>query len=194
MLIPAAQGLFREAIMESAAPKEVNDKARGNDVSQAYLKIAGASSPLELQKLSMVQMREAQKKLAFRYALWALGVSARRRRRLTQGTPDAGDRGRPHDFSPRTHRDKPGLAAYLVCALRHACRTEASRVSRQSKRCAPACGASGCEQTFARHPGFLALPDGMLGIALGDVSGKGIAAALMMASLQASLRAEAPRA
>jgi sigma-B regulation protein RsbU (phosphoserine phosphatase) len=41
---------------------------------------------------------------------------------------------------------------------------------------------------------FLALPDGMLGIALGDVSGKGIAAALMMASLQASLRAEAARA
>ncbi len=41
---------------------------------------------------------------------------------------------------------------------------------------------------------FLALPDGMLGVALGDVSGKGIAAALMMASLQASLRAEATRA
>jgi phosphoserine phosphatase RsbU/P len=41
---------------------------------------------------------------------------------------------------------------------------------------------------------FLALPEGMLGIALGDVSGKGIAAALMMASLQASLRAEAARA
>ena len=41
---------------------------------------------------------------------------------------------------------------------------------------------------------FLVLPEGMLGIALGDVSGKGIAAALMMASLQASLRAEAPRA
>ncbi|HTG29572.1 MAG TPA: PP2C family protein-serine/threonine phosphatase [Methylomirabilota bacterium] len=34
----------------------------------------------------------------------------------------------------------------------------------------------------------------MLGIALGDVSGKGIAAALTMASLQASLRAEAARA
>jgi predicted amidohydrolase YtcJ len=45
MLIPAAQGLFRKAIMESGAPKEVNDKARANDVSQAYLKIAGASSP-----------------------------------------------------------------------------------------------------------------------------------------------------
>jgi phosphoserine phosphatase RsbU/P len=41
---------------------------------------------------------------------------------------------------------------------------------------------------------FLALPGGMLGIALGDISGKGIPAALMMASLQASLRAEAMRA
>jgi sigma-B regulation protein RsbU (phosphoserine phosphatase) len=40
---------------------------------------------------------------------------------------------------------------------------------------------------------FLALPGGKLGIALGDVSGKGIAAALMMASLEASLRAEAMR-
>jgi sigma-B regulation protein RsbU (phosphoserine phosphatase) len=41
---------------------------------------------------------------------------------------------------------------------------------------------------------FLALPDGRLGVALGDVSGKGIAAALTMASLQASLRADAMRA
>jgi phosphoserine phosphatase RsbU/P len=41
---------------------------------------------------------------------------------------------------------------------------------------------------------FLTLPEGKLGIALGDISGKGIAAALMMASLQASLRAEAIRA
>jgi phosphoserine phosphatase RsbU/P len=41
---------------------------------------------------------------------------------------------------------------------------------------------------------FLALPDGRLGVALGDVSGKGIAAALTMASLEASLRAEAMRA
>jgi len=41
---------------------------------------------------------------------------------------------------------------------------------------------------------FLALPEGKLGVALGDVSGKGIAAALMMASLEASLRAEATRA
>jgi len=35
---------------------------------------------------------------------------------------------------------------------------------------------------------FLPLPDGKLGIAIGDVSGKGIGAALMMASLEASLR------
>jgi len=36
---------------------------------------------------------------------------------------------------------------------------------------------------------FLELPDGTLGIAIGDVSGKGVGAALMMASLEASLRA-----
>jgi phosphoserine phosphatase RsbU/P len=39
---------------------------------------------------------------------------------------------------------------------------------------------------------FLGLPDGRLGIAIGDVSGKGVGAALMMASLEASLRALAP--
>ncbi|MBZ5640185.1 MAG: SpoIIE family protein phosphatase [Acidobacteriia bacterium] len=37
---------------------------------------------------------------------------------------------------------------------------------------------------------FLALPGGVLGIGLGDVSGKGIPAALLMASLQASLRGQ----
>jgi sigma-B regulation protein RsbU (phosphoserine phosphatase) len=36
---------------------------------------------------------------------------------------------------------------------------------------------------------FLELPQGRLGIAVGDVSGKGVGAALMMASLEASLRA-----
>jgi sigma-B regulation protein RsbU (phosphoserine phosphatase) len=53
--------------------------------------------------------------------------------------------------------------------------------------CRPALGVGG------DYYDFLALPQGKLGIALGDVSGKGIAAALMMASLQASLRAEASR-
>ena len=38
---------------------------------------------------------------------------------------------------------------------------------------------------------FLTLGDGKLGVAIGDVSGKGISAALMMASLQASLRGQA---
>ncbi len=37
---------------------------------------------------------------------------------------------------------------------------------------------------------FLALPNGRLGLALGDVAGKGIPAALLMASLQASLRGQ----
>lgn len=56
-----------------------------------------------------------------------------------------------------------------------------------SGRCRPARGVGG------DYYDFLALPGGRLGIALGDVSGKGIAAALMMASLEASLRAEAVR-
>jgi phosphoserine phosphatase RsbU/P len=40
---------------------------------------------------------------------------------------------------------------------------------------------------------FLPLADDVFGIAIGDVSGKGIAAALLMASLQASLRGQAMR-
>ena len=53
--------------------------------------------------------------------------------------------------------------------------------------CRPALGVGG------DYYDFLALPEGHLGVAIGDVSGKGIAAALMMASLQASLRSEATR-
>jgi phosphoserine phosphatase RsbU/P len=41
---------------------------------------------------------------------------------------------------------------------------------------------------------FLHLPNGKLGIALGDVAGKGLGAALLAANLQATLRAEARRA
>jgi sigma-B regulation protein RsbU (phosphoserine phosphatase) len=54
--------------------------------------------------------------------------------------------------------------------------------------CRPALGVGG------DYYDFLALPEGRFGVAIGDVSGKGIAAALMMASLEASLRAEATRA
>lgn len=52
-------------------------------------------------------------------------------------------------------------------------------------RCRPARGVGG------DYYDFLALPGGRLGIAIGDVSGKGIPAALLMASLQASLRGQA---
>jgi len=50
--------------------------------------------------------------------------------------------------------------------------------------CRPAEGVGGDYYDFVR------LADGCLGVAVGDVSGKGIAAALMMASLQASLRGQ----
>jgi sigma-B regulation protein RsbU (phosphoserine phosphatase) len=50
--------------------------------------------------------------------------------------------------------------------------------------CRPARGVGG------DYYDFLQLDDGRLGIAIGDVSGKGIAAALLMASLQASLRGQ----
>src|SRR5579885_746812 len=50
--------------------------------------------------------------------------------------------------------------------------------------CRPALGVGG------DYYDFLTLPNGDLGIAIGDVSGKGIAAALLMASLQASLRGQ----
>ncbi|HKD08399.1 MAG TPA: SpoIIE family protein phosphatase [Bryobacteraceae bacterium] len=51
--------------------------------------------------------------------------------------------------------------------------------------CRPARGVGG------DYYDFLQLESGRLGIAVGDVSGKGIAAALLMASLQASLRGQA---
>ena len=50
--------------------------------------------------------------------------------------------------------------------------------------CRPARGVGG------DYYDFIELPGGRLGIAIGDVSGKGIAAALLMASLQASLRGQ----
>ncbi len=52
-------------------------------------------------------------------------------------------------------------------------------------RCRPAMGIGG------DYYDFLALPGGRLGIAIGDVSGKGIPAALLMAGLRAALRGQA---
>jgi phosphoserine phosphatase RsbU/P len=53
--------------------------------------------------------------------------------------------------------------------------------------CRPALGVGG------DYYDFLRLPDGCIGMAIGDVAGKGIGAALMMASLQASLRGQTIR-
>jgi sigma-B regulation protein RsbU (phosphoserine phosphatase) len=50
--------------------------------------------------------------------------------------------------------------------------------------CRPALGVGG------DYYDFLELADGKLGIAIGDISGKGVGASLMMASLQASLRGQ----
>jgi sigma-B regulation protein RsbU (phosphoserine phosphatase) len=51
-------------------------------------------------------------------------------------------------------------------------------------KCRPALGVGG------DYYDFLNLPGGLLGIAIGDVSGKGISAALLMASLRSSLRGQ----
>ena len=51
-------------------------------------------------------------------------------------------------------------------------------------KCRPAQGVGG------DYFDFLELPDGKLGITIGDVSGKGISAALLMASLRSSLRGQ----
>jgi phosphoserine phosphatase RsbU/P len=56
-----------------------------------------------------------------------------------------------------------------------------------SGTCRPARGVGG------DYYDFLELPDGGFGVAIGDVSGKGIPAALLMASLQASLRGQTIR-
>jgi sigma-B regulation protein RsbU (phosphoserine phosphatase) len=49
-----------------------------------------------------------------------------------------------------------------------------------------------CFEVGGDYYDFLELPGGDLGIAIGDVSGKGVSAALIMSSLQAALRVAAP--
>ena len=63
MAAPAARGLFHKAIMESGTPGHVSSKERAIEVSRAYLKAAGVSNMEGLLKLSMIQMREAQRRL-----------------------------------------------------------------------------------------------------------------------------------
>ena len=49
-----------------------------------------------------------------------------------------------------------------------------------------------CYEVGGDYFDFIELPNGHLGIAIGDVSGKGVAAALIMSSIQAALRMGAP--
>jgi para-nitrobenzyl esterase len=63
MTLPQSKDLFQKAILESGAPATGRDLAFAREVTRAYMKIAGTNNVEELQKLSMVQMRDAQKKL-----------------------------------------------------------------------------------------------------------------------------------
>ena len=49
-----------------------------------------------------------------------------------------------------------------------------------------------CYEVGGDYYDFIELPDGDIGLAIGDVSGKGVAAALIMSSMQAALRIAAP--
>ncbi len=49
-----------------------------------------------------------------------------------------------------------------------------------------------CYEVGGDYYDFLELPDGDVGLAIGDVSGKGVSAALIMSSVQAALRVAAP--
>ncbi len=49
-----------------------------------------------------------------------------------------------------------------------------------------------CYEVGGDYYDFIELPNGDLGLAIGDVSGKGVAAALIMSSVQAALRVAAP--
>lgn len=49
-----------------------------------------------------------------------------------------------------------------------------------------------CYEVGGDYYDFIELPDGDIGLAIGDVSGKGVSAALIMSSVQAALRVAAP--
>ena len=49
-----------------------------------------------------------------------------------------------------------------------------------------------CYEVGGDYYDFIELPDGDVGLAIGDVSGKGVSAALIMSSVQAALRVAAP--
>jgi sigma-B regulation protein RsbU (phosphoserine phosphatase) len=81
--------------------------------------------------------------------------------------------------------------------LRSAHSIQQHLLARHSSRIAQADCSATCRQAHAvggDFYDFLSLPNGDLGIAIGDVAGKGIAAALLAANLEATLRAEVRRA
>lgn len=62
--MPQARALFHKAILESgAADRGGRSLSQATDVAKEFMKIAGVSSVEGLQKLSMLDMREAQRKL-----------------------------------------------------------------------------------------------------------------------------------
>jgi para-nitrobenzyl esterase len=64
MSLPASRGLIHKGILESSSAQRVGKSvSKATELSRAYMKLAGANSVEELQKLSMVQMRQAQAKL-----------------------------------------------------------------------------------------------------------------------------------
>lgn len=64
MAAPAARGLFHKAILESnSAVRAGHDMRRATELARAYMKIAGANRVEDLQKLSMIQIRNAQERL-----------------------------------------------------------------------------------------------------------------------------------
>ena len=81
--------------------------------------------------------------------------------------------------------------------LRSAHSIQQHLLARHSSRIAQADCSATCRQAHAvggDFYDFLNLPNGDLGLAIGDVAGKGISAALLAANLEATLRAEARRA
>jgi len=81
--------------------------------------------------------------------------------------------------------------------LRSAHSIQQHLLARHSSRIAHADYSATCRQAHAvggDFYDFLSLPNDALGIAIGDVAGKGISAALLAANLEATLRAEARRA
>ena len=63
MVTPAARGLFQKAILESnSAVRVANDLPRATELAKAFMKVAGANNVLDLQRMTMLQITDAQDK------------------------------------------------------------------------------------------------------------------------------------